>query len=202
MTVTGKGSFKGSVSTTFKIAKRKLASDSSIKITVPDITYTGKPLKPKPTIKMGSYKLIEGRDYTVGSYKNNRNVTDDPTLKVTGKGNFSGNVTVSFKIVPQPTSLTKLTAGKKQFTAFWKKQPVQVLGYQIQYSTDKSFKKNCITIVAGKKNTVSKIITGLKAKTTYYVRIRTFRYYVSINGKPMEPGYCSKWSAVKSVKTK
>ena len=77
----------------------------------------------------------------------------------------------------------------------WKKQSA-VTGYQIQYSTNKNFKK---------KNTKNKFIKNwnkgkltvkkLKPKKKYYVRIRTYRI---TNGMK---NY-SAWSKVKSVKTK
>jgi hypothetical protein len=51
------------------------------------------------------------------------------------------------------------------------------------------------TITVSKNKTVSRKITGLKAKTSYYVQIRTYK---KIGSKT----YYSGWSKAKSVKTK
>ena len=102
---------------------------------------------------------------------------------------------------PKPTAIRKLKAGRKYFTVKWKKIK-GVKGYQIQYSTNKKFKKK----YKGKKQTV-KIVTVKKAKATsrkinklktnkrYYVRIRTYKV---VKGKRIY----SKWSKVKRIKTK
>ncbi len=98
-------------------------------------------------------------------------------------------------------SLKKVKKGKKSFVATWTKVS-GVDGYQIQYSTNKKFKK----MLKGKKQVVKKVkvkkakttkkkIKKLKAKKTYYVRIRAYK---KINGKVKY----SKWSKVKKVKTK
>ena len=53
-----------------------------------------------------------------------------------------------------------------------------------------------VTKTVGTKYTsVTKKITGLKAKTKYYVQVRSYKI---VNGKK----YYSSWSAKKSVKTK
>jgi phosphodiesterase/alkaline phosphatase D-like protein len=95
------------------------------------------------------------------------------------------------------TKITSLKKGKKKITVKWKKKK-QITGYQIQYSTDKKFKKNRKTVTVKAKKT-SRTITKLKSKKKYYVRIRTYKT-VKSNGKTKKS--YSGWSAVKSVKTK
>ena len=136
--------------------------------------------------------MKKGTDYTV-SYKNNKKV-GTATITVTGKGNYTGTVTKTFKINPKGTSLKKLTKGKKQFKATWKAQKTQTTGYQIQYSTNKKFKSGNKTVKVKKNKTTSNTVKKLKAKKKYYVRIRTFK---TVNGKK----FCSGWSKVLSVKT-
>lgn len=99
---------------------------------------------------------------------------------------------------PKSTSLLKLTAAKKGFTAKWKKQS-GTTGYQIQYSTSKKFSKGTKTTTIKKSSTVSKKISKLKAKKKYYVRVRTYKT-AKINGKTKT--LYSGWSKVKTVKTK
>ena len=93
---------------------------------------------------------------------------------------------------PVGTSIKKLKGAKRRLTVTWKRRN-GVKGYQIQYSTKKSFKKaKTVTIKSSK--TTKKTIKKLKRKK-YYVRIRTYR---TVNGKK----YYSKWSKTKSVKVK
>ena len=76
----------------------------------------------------------------------------------------------------------------------WKKNSA-VSGYQIQYSTSKKFTSAKTVTVKGYKTT-SKTIKSLKAKKTYYVRVRTYK---TVNGKKVY----SDWSAkALSKKTK
>ena len=101
---------------------------------------------------------------------------------------------------PKKASISKLTKAKKSFKVTWKKVS-SVSGYQIQYSTDKKFKKNkkSVTIKGNKSKSPSKTIKNLKSKKTYYVRIRTYKT-VKLNGKNIK--VYSSWSKVKSLKTK
>lgn len=95
-------------------------------------------------------------------------------------------------------SIKKLTKGKKQFKASWKKVS-GVKGYQIQYSTSKKFNKHATYVtIKGNKNT-SKTIKGLSKNKKYYVRICTYTTK-KINGKTVK--VYSPWSKTKTVKTK
>ena len=97
-------------------------------------------------------------------------------------------------------SIKKLTAGKKKFTVKWKKakKSESVSGYQIQYSTDKKFKKNVRTKKCGKKKN-SLTVSKLKAKKKYYVRMRKFRN-VKKDGKKSR--IYGSFSKVKKVKVR
>lgn len=104
------------------------------------------------------------------------------------------------KVKPAPvkntktTKISKLTKGKKQFKATWKKAS-DVTGYQIQYSTDKKFKKDAKSVTVKKNTTTSVTVKKLKSKKKYYVRVRTYK---TVNGKKVY----SSWSAAKTVTTK
>ncbi len=161
-------------------------------VSVENPTYTGKGLKPKPTVTFLGETLVKGTDYKV-SYKNNKKV-GAATLTVTGLGRCKGKQKVSFKVLPKGTSLSKLTAGKKKITAAWKKQSKYVTGYQLQYATKKSFSGGKKVTVKG-AGTLKKALEKLKGGKKYYVRIRT---YYKKGGKT----YYSAWSKAKSVKTK
>lgn len=157
------------------------------------VTYTGKTLKPAVTVKDKKGKTISSKYYTI-SYKNNKNV-GKATVIIKFKGNYSGTVKKTFKIVPKATMISKVAAAKKGFKVTWKKQTSQTSGYEIQYSTDKNFKKAVKTVTIGKNKTTSKSITKLAAKKKYYVRIRTYK----LVGKTK---YYSGWSKISNVTTK
>ena len=72
------------------------------------------------------------------------------------------------------TIITSVKAKDKAFTVKWKKKS-DITGYQIQYSTNKKFKKNSKKIQIKQAKTTSKKITGLKSSKKYYVRIRTYK---------------------------
>ncbi len=77
---------------------------SAWEVTVPSQTYAGKALKPTPKVTCAGKTFTEGTDYTV-SYKNNVNV-GTATITVTGKGNYSGTKSATFKIAARSTTPT------------------------------------------------------------------------------------------------
>ena len=124
-----------------------------------------------------------------------------PTGSSNRPNNSSGTVTSESKAKSElfGVRLTKLTKGKKSFTAKWKKaskkQQKKFTGYQIQYSTDWNFRTGVKTKSTTKKKASKVVIRKLKAKTNYYVRIRRFK---KKGGKIVY----SDWSNVKKVRTK
>ena len=94
VTITGKGSYGGTKSVTFAISKADIASSTVASIT--DKAYTGKAIEPKLTVKYGDKTLTLNTDYTV-TYKDNVNA-GTATATVTGKGNYAGTKSVTFKI--------------------------------------------------------------------------------------------------------
>lgn len=156
-------------------------------------TYNGKAQYQAPTVKLGGKTLVKGKDYKL-SYKNNKAV-GTATVTITGINAYTGTVKKTFKINPKGTALKKVTAGKKAFTAVWNKRTAQTTGYQIQYSTDKGFKKGNKTVTVTKNKTVKKTVKKLKANKKYYVRIRTYKKVGKVK-------YYSAWSKSIRVKTK
>lgn len=86
--------------------------------------------------------------------------------------------------------ITTPKAAKKAATVKWKKvskaNQKKIASIQIQYSTDKTFKKGVKTVTAKKTAT---------SKKTYYIRIRAYK-------KSGGNVHVSKWSAIKKVKVK
>ena len=157
-------------------------------------TYTGKALKPTVTVKHGSKTLVKGTDYTV-SYEENIKVGLG-YAKIKGKGNYTGTKEIPFKINPKGVTKLAVKAGKKKLTVTWKAQKKQVDGYEIQYATKKDFSNAKKKAISGaKKDNLT--IKGLKAKKTYFVRIRAYTYCPDL-GKNLY----SSWSKAKKIKTK
>ena len=157
--ITGKGSYTGTKSLTFKI-KAQTLKDSKI-TGVKGKTYTGKAITQTPTVKYGSTTLKSGTDYTV-SYKNNTNA-GNATLTVTGKGNYAGTKSVTFKIgTVSLTDKCTITGIKdKTYTGNYIKQSITVKNgsttlrsgtdYKITYSNNKNVGKATV-IISGKGN--------------------------------------------------
>lgn len=153
--------------------------------------FTGKGIKPSVTVKVGSTKLIKNKDYTV-KYSNNKKV-GTATITVTGKGNYTGKLTKTFKINPAKQKIQKLTAKKKAFYIDYV-QKDSATGYEIQYATNSKFSK-AKTVKVTKKKTDKKTISKLSGKKKYWVRVRS---YTIVKGKK----YTGAWSPVKTVTTK
>lgn len=123
--------------------------------------------------------------------KDSEPATTPSTTQPTTKPSTTKNTET---VKPKKTSIKKLSKGKKKFTVTWAKVS-GVKGYQIQYSTDKKFKKNNKSVTVTKQKTTKATVKNLKSKKKYYVRVRTYK---TVNGKKIY----SSWSKVKSVKTK
>lgn len=80
-----------------------------------DTTYTGGQIRPVPTVKIGSTKLTEGRDYTV-AYGENRDVSTGGTVTITAMGNYAFSaVAESFAITPRAVTVSGITAADKTY---------------------------------------------------------------------------------------
>ena len=186
--ITGKDNYTGSISKTYSIKNNfKKATISGIS----NKSYTGKNITQSITVKYNGKTLKKGTDYTV-SYSSNKNI-GTATVKITGKGSYTGTITKTFKINPAKQEIQKLTAESKAFFVDWA-QKGSATGYEIQYATNSKFtraKKVTITNNKTDKTTISK----LSGKKKYYVRVRS---YTTVKGTK----YYGAWSASKSVTTK
>jgi len=186
--ITGKGNYTGSVSKTYSIKNNfKKATVSGISTKA----FTGKNITQSITVKYNGKTLKNGTDYTV-SYSNNKKI-GTATVKIAGKGSYTGTITKTFKINPAKQEIQKLTAKSKAFFVDWA-QKGSATGYEIQYATNSKFtraKKVTITNKKTDKTTISK----LSGKKKYYVRVRS---YTTVKGTK----YYGAWSASKSVTTK
>lgn len=172
-----------------------------VKLSESSYVYNGKAKKPLVTVTCGGKTLMSGKSTSNSNikltYAEGRTKVGTYKVTVKGLGNYAkaDTVTMSFKIKPAKTSISKLTSpSKNKIKVTWKKKTAQVTGYQIQYSTSSKFtKKKTATVKSNKttKTTISKLTSGKR----YYVRIRTYKTV----GKTK---YYSAWSAVKNIKAK
>ena len=188
VTIKGKGNYTGSVSKTYSIKNNfKKATVSGISTKA----FTGKNITQSITVKYNGKTLKKGTDYTV-SYSNNKSI-GTATVKITGKGSYTGTITKTFKINPAKQEIQKLTAKSKAFFVDWA-QKGSATGYEIQYATNSKFTSaKKVTITNNKTDT--KTISKLSGKKKYYVRVRS---YTTVKGTK----YYGAWSASKSVTTK
>ena len=136
-------------------------------------------------VPSSNYTVTGNSGKEVGNYK----------LTITFKGKYTGKKSLAWKISAKESALKKVTlekvsAGKKKLTIKWAKQK-DVIGYRIQIATNKKFTKGVKTITVKGASKSSTTIKGLKTKKKYFIRICSYSKSQS-----------SKWSAVKSKKTK
>ncbi|MBR6336148.1 MAG: fibronectin type III domain-containing protein, partial [Ruminococcus sp.] len=157
--------------------------------------YNSKGVTPVVTVKSAEgAKLVKGTDYVV-TYADNKKC-GKATAAVKGIGKYKGTVKLTYIIKPGKTKISNAKSTKaKKVKVTWKKTAGGVSGYQVQISTDKKFKKAVTAYNVKKGKTVSKTISKLKSKKTYYVRVRAYK--LADNKKN-----AGKWSAVKKVKCK
>ena len=161
----------------------------TVKLSKTSFTYTRKYIKPSIVIKNSKGKTISSKYYTVSGTKSSKNIGKFK-ITIKFKGNYSGTKTLYYTINPKTVSNLKLTAGKKQIKISYKKDS-SVSGYEIKYSTNKSFKKAKTLKVSSTKKTITKLTT----KKTYYVKVRAFK---KVSGKTYYGAYCK----TKTVKVK
>ena len=188
VTVNGIGNLVGMKKVAFRILPVKI---SKCTIMAKDLVYTGETVKLNGLVTFNGWILKQGIHYTTTCNREPKEI-GKVTVTVTGKGNFTGSAKVTFNIIPKGTKLTELEGGKGWIKLKWQKQE-NITGYQIQYSLKSNF-TDAEKVNIKKAKIVEKAIRGLKGKTTYYVRIRTYKKV----GKKV---YYSAWSNAKTVRT-
>ncbi len=200
VTVTGlEPYFRGTLTKTFKI----LQANNSI---------TASNVKKTQSTKAQTFSLgAAAKGGAKLSYKsNNKNVTVNSSGKVTIAANYTGESaititaaatknykaaqkTVTLTVNPSGTSITKCTNIKtKKADIQWKKNG-SATGYEVQYSTNKTFKSGVKTKSITNASTIKYTVAGLTSQKTYYVRVRAYK---TVGKKKLY----SSWSGIKTVK--
>jgi hypothetical protein len=194
VTRTGVGAYNGSKDVYFTITKANLSS-VSVKVAT-GYAWTGKQVKPKPTVTLGA-KVFTTADYSL-SYGKNKNIGKG-TLTLTAKaaskfftaGSKKSNVAI--KIVPKKNKVSKATAGKKQVKVSWskvaKKHP-KVTKYQVRYRVKgtSSWKTKSFAAKAG-----SATLKKLQKGKVYQFQVRSYKTVSKVK-------YYSAWSVTKASK--
>ena len=136
--ITGKGNYSGSITKEFIITPADF-SKLTASLAAGTFSYDSTEKKPEVTVKSGSKQLTAGTDFTV-SYTNNINVGTAKAV-ITGKGNYSGTITKSFKITQ--ADLSKFTASLSADSFIYdgaeKKPVVTVKSDNAQLTADTDF---------------------------------------------------------------
>ena len=166
------------------LAPIEITGTPKVTVETTKYAYDGKVKRPSVTV------TYEGRTLTSYNieYPDESPEIGTHKVKVTLVGNYTDTIKVvkTFKIVPKTVSInlndsafySNGTSGKLKLK--WSKSQGT---YQVKLATNKSF-KNAKTYPV-KSN--SKIISGLKAGKTYYIKVRAVK---KVDGKK----YCSAWS--------
>ncbi len=107
VTVQGTGNYTDSKVDTYEILPTYDLNDAVV-IIDEEYQFSKDGVTPKPVVKKSSKTLEEGKDYTL-SYTNNKKL-GRATVKVTGKGQYTGSVESSFSIVRKDISGLYITA--------------------------------------------------------------------------------------------
>lgn len=113
-------------------------------------------------------------------------------VKATGK--HTERTVIASRYYLADPAIKKLTSNSSKVRVTWTKN-TKATGYQVQYATSSSFDENKKTIKITSKNTVERLISGLKGKTEYFVRVRAYKTSGSTT-------YYSAWTTTESISTK
>lgn len=166
--------------------------------------YTGKAIKPSirvitegleerdngdgtRTVTVYENILEKDRDYSV-TYKNNTKI-GKATVSIQGRGNYTGEQSVTYKILPQPVAVKTLEAAKKAVMVRWGKA-TGGCSYQIAYRQCGKKSWNYTT-----SKTTGKTIRCLKSGKRYSVKVRAYK---KVGGKQ----YRGAWSKEKRIQVK
>lgn len=143
-------------------------------------------------------KVIAVSSKGVATIKGTGRATITVTAKETAKYRKK-TVKITVDITPKKQSASVKAVKGKKLSVKWKKD-ARATGYQIQYSTDRKFKKGVKKAAIKKKGTASKTIPKLKKRKTYYVRVRAYKS-IKVSGKTkLLYGAWSKTAKSKKIK--
>ena len=152
---------------------------------IPDQTYTGSAIAPRPTVTLGDATLVEGRDYTV-AYGSNRNA-GIATATITGAGYYTGTKSASFRIKPAAITSVSLAVTSVSYDGSAKRPGVTVKaglalvpvdGYDVSYANNVE-PGTATVVVRGKGNYAGAKSAGFSivlpvAHVAYRTHVQTY----------------------------
>ena len=208
VTITGKGNCKGTKETTFKINAKTLPSNPVLSVT--SYTYDGKAKTPGVTVKDGTKTLVNNTDYTV-RYSNNTNV-GTATVTVTGKGNYTGSKSTTFKINaktlpsnPVLSATSYIYDGKAKTPGVTVKDGTKTLvngtDYTVKYSNNVNVGTATVTVTGkgnytGSKSTNFKINAAPVGKSIASATVTTSQMIRNANGNVIVPSITVKYGSI------
>ena len=175
VTVPAKASFKanGKKASTCTVCKKAVTTEipkvTYFKLSATAYTYNGKVLTPTVTVKDSKGNALKnGTDYTA-KYDAGRKNPGKYTVTVILKGNYTGNKSLTFTILPGKTSSLTFTQTESSIKATWK-AVTGASGYKV---TLYSAKNKAIKTVYTTKTTAS--FSKLSKGTTYKVRVTAYK---------------------------
>ncbi len=131
-------------------------------------TYTGNSIKPAVTSD-----LVLNKDYTV-AYKNNINV-GTATVSISGKGNYSGTVTKSFKIVAKSLNSTEFSLSGTSYI-FTSKAITPSVKSSLKLNTDYTVNyKNNVNVGTATPTDINKVEALIQSEQAVKQRIAKFK---------------------------
>ena len=170
--------------------KAKPISSCKIALSSKSYTYTGKAIKPVPSIKQGKAALKNGRDFKI-SYSANKN-TGRATIKIIGIGKYTGSKILYFYIVPRKVTVTRIKSSANAKLSIKYKKVTGASGYQIAFRKKGTGKWSYATV---SNKTASKTLSKLSRKKEYEVKVRAYK-------KVGKTKYYGAYSKVKKGKVK
>ena len=179
--VVGKGSYGGTARIDYQVRYQLPAANA-----VSAQTYSGKALTPAVSIS----GLAQGRDYSV-SYSNNVSA-GTATATLTGRGDYAGTRTASFRINPKKLpqlsgdSSEKIYSGKEIRPSAWISGLRQGTDYVLSYSNN--VKSGTATVRAtgkGNYSGTSSFFFRIKENKTFSVKLKTALFVYT--GKAVKP---------------
>ncbi len=205
VTISGKGSYTGTVKKYFYIVPKKVSglkvkSQTTSSITLNWSKATGASAYElykynSSTKKWQKFATTSKTSYTIKKLKAGRTYKYRVRVyrTINGKkyyGSYSNVLNAATKT--STPKISKITSKSKKATLTWKKVS-GASGYEVYMATSKKGKYKKITTVGSRTSKYTK--SSLKKKKTYYFKIRAYR---TVNGKKVYSSY----SSIKSIKIK
>ena len=153
-------------------SSNKIDLSSSSVSEISSKTYTGSAIEPSFTVTLNNKILKENEDYTV-TYSNNISIGTAKIL-IKGTGNYTGEKTITFKIIPK--KISKVSLSKKttnSLTLSWNKLD-DVTGYKIYKYDSKSEDYEYLKTIKG-ASTTSFTDSNLTDATVYKYKVRGYK---------------------------